>query len=126
MRNGTKRLRISSTIQILLGTASIFITYFLIGEATASDINIDSEQALFVLFTAYGAAFFQILAGLLGLLLAKKKSLLTLILGALLFLPQLIHFINLKGNIPLIIINAVLLIIPYYYLHSAYKNFKQS
>ena len=49
-----------------------------------------------------------------------------IILGALLFLPQLIHFINLKGNIPLIIINAVLLIIPYYYLHSAYKNFKQS
>lgn len=126
MRNGTKGLRIASVIQILLGVASIFITYYLIGEATASDINMEGEQALFILLTTYGAAFFQILAGLLGLLLAKKKSLLTLILGVLLFLPQLIHFIKIQDNITLIIINAILLVIPYYYLHSAYKNFKQS
>ena len=126
MRNGTKGLRIASVIQILLGVASIFIRYYLIGEATAFHINMQGEQASLISLTTYGAAFFQILAGLLGLLLAKKKSLLTLILGVLLFLPQLIHFIKIQDNITLIIINAILLVIPYYYLHSAYKNFKQS
>ena len=125
MRKGTKGLRIASIIQILLGTASVVATYFLIGEATAANVNMDGEQALLALVITYAAAFFQILAGVIGLLLAKKKALLTLILGALLFLPQLIHFINVKDNIVLIIINAVLLAIPYYYLYSAYKNFKQ-
>ena len=65
------------------------------------------------------------LAGLLGLLLSKKKSLLTVILGVLLFVPQLIAFLHVKNDIALILVNAVLLAVPYYYLHNAYKNFKE-
>ena len=62
---------------------------------------------------------------MLGLLLSKKKSLLTVILGVLLFVPQLIAFLHVKNDIALILVNAVLLAVPYYYLHNAYKNFKE-
>lgn len=58
-------------------------------------------------------------------MLSKKKSIITVIFGLLLFVPQLINFIHLQGNIALIIVNIVLLLIPYYYLHNAYLNFKK-
>ena len=63
-------------------------------------------------------------AGICGLALAKKKSLFTVILGVLLFVPQLVVFIHVQHNIALILVNAVMLLIPYYYLHSAWKNYK--
>lgn len=42
----------------------------------------------------------------------------------LLFVPQLVVFIHVQHNIALILVNAVMLLIPYYYLHSAWKNYK--
>ena len=119
MRSGTKHLRIASAIQIILGLGGILLTYFLIGQGDISNSGISAEHALLTLILA-----FQILAGLFGLLLSKKKSLFTVILGVLLFIPQLITFIHVKNDIALIIINAILLAIPYYYLHNAYKNLK--
>ena len=60
------------------------------------------------------------IAGLLGICLAGRRSLLTVILGVLLFVVQLVGFLNTSGMVE-IVINIVLLVIPYYYLHNAYK-----
>lgn len=38
MRSGTKYLRIASVIQIILGIASIALTYFLVGSLTSKDL----------------------------------------------------------------------------------------
>ena len=125
MRSGTKHLRIASVIQILLGAGSAVATYFLIGAGDVAVAGLDPEKALGILVLTYGGQAFQVLAGLLGLLLSKKKSLLTVILGVLLFVPQLIAFLHVKNDIALILVNVVLLAVPYYYLHNAYKNFKE-
>ena len=122
MRSGTKHLRIASVIQILLGAGSAVATYFLIGAGDVTVAGLDPEKALGILVLTYGGQAFQVLA---GLLLSKKKSLLTVILGVLLFVPQLIAFLHVKNDIALILVNAVLLAVPYYYLHNAYKNFKE-
>ena len=122
MRSGTKHLRIASAIQILLGLGHLAFTYFLAGEWDGT--GADAETALGILAHSYGGYIFQVIAGLLGLLLSNKKSLLTVILGALLFVPQLVTFLHVQNSIPLIILNAILLLIPYYYLHNAVKNFK--
>ena len=124
MRSGTKHLRIASVIQIILGAASLIAAYFMIGTDAAAGIGIDPENALVILVLTYGGYIFQILAGLFGLLLAKRKSLFTVILGVALFIPQLVNFLHVQGDIVLIAINAILLAIPYYYLHNAYKNLK--
>ena len=39
MRSGTKHLRIASVIQIILGIASIALTYFLVGSLTSKDFS---------------------------------------------------------------------------------------
>lgn len=124
MRSGSKHLRIASVIQILLGVISIISTYFLIGEADIEATGISAEHALTILIATYCGAAFQVLAGIIGLLLSNKKSILTVLCGILLFIPQLITFLHVQDNIVMIIINIVFLAIPYYYLHNAYKNFK--
>ena len=124
MRSGTKHLRIASVLQIVLGVSSILLTYFLAGEADETTILVSGEEALWALVTAYAGGWFQVLAGLICLALAKKKSILTVILGVILFIPQLLYFMHLDGNIGLIVFNIILLVIPYYYLHNAWKNFK--
>ena len=122
--SGTKGLRVTSIILILMGLASILLTYFLAHEVDASDITVSSLEALKSLILAYASAGFQVLVGLIGLILSKKRSIITVILGIILFIPQLLYFMHLDGNFVLIGVNILLLVIPYYYLHSAYKNFK--
>ena len=95
----------------------------MVGEADASDITVSVEEALKSLILAYASAGFQVLAGLFGLVLSKKRSIVTVILGIILFIPQLLYFMHFEGNIVLIVTNILLLVVPYY-LHSAYKNFK--
>ena len=125
MRSGTKNLRIASIIEIILGAASILLTHYLVGAGDAAVAGISAPTALGFLMLAYGMAAFQVFAGLIGLMMADKKSAVTVVLGILLFLPQLAHFFNIKGNIGVILLNVIALAIPYYYLHSAYKNFKE-
>ena len=122
--SGTKGLRVTSIILILMGLASILLTYFLAHEVDASDITVSSLEVLKSLILAYASAGFQVLVGLIGLILSKKRSIITVILGIILFIPQLLYFMRLDGNFVLICVNILLLVIPYYYLHSAYKNFK--
>ena len=124
MRAGTKNLRIASVLEIIIGAASLFLTHYLVGHGDVTVAGISAPTALGLLAAAYGLAVFQILSGIFGLMMADKKSLLTVVLGVALFIPQLAHFLNIKGSIGMIIVNIVILVIPYLYLNSAYKNFK--
>lgn len=124
MKSSSKHLRIASNLQIVLGIASILLTRFLIGHGDVSVAGLTGEQALKSLMQSYAGASFQIIAGAIGLALSNKKSIITVILGILLFIPQLAAFLNANGSIPYIVGNIILLAIPYYYLHNAYKNFK--
>lgn len=122
--NNSVHLRIASALQIVLGILSIVLAQFLLGSADASMMQGATEASLGILVLYYASNAFKILAGILGLLLAGRKSLVTVILGGLLFLAQLVPFLQTQGNIPLILLHAVLLAIPYYYLHNAYKLYR--
>ena len=73
---------------------------------------------------SYGGCAFQVFAGLVGLVLANKKSVFTFLLGILLFLPVLANFLQTEGEIAAIFITAVTLVCPYLYLRGAWKNLK--
>lgn len=124
MRSGTKHLRIASVIQIIAGIIGLVSTYFLIGAGDVTLTGIEPNRALGILVLTYAGYAFQIFAGIFGLILANKKSIFTIILGVLLFVPCLVFFLHLDGSIWLIIANIITLAIPYYYLHNAYKNYK--
>jgi len=100
------------------------MTYFLIGAGDVTISGIDPYDALWALVLTYALEAFKVFAGIVGLIRANKKSLFTVILGILLFVPNLVFFLHLENSLLPIILNIVTLLIPYYYLHNAYKNFK--
>ena len=124
MRKGTKMLRIASLLQIIFGVAYFFLARLLLGKGEIDLGNLRGEEALMTLLIAYGGCAFQLLAGLIGLVLANKKSLVTVLLGILLFIPVLARFLTTEGDIITILITAVTLVFPYLYLHGAWKNLK--
>ena len=97
-RKGCKHLRIASILVILLGVISILAVQLLLGASEAETAAGLSESAL--------------------------KSLLTVILGGLLFIIQLAAFFQTGSSIAEIVINIILLVIPYYYFHNAVRNYK--
>ena len=126
-RGGKKHLRIEGILEIAVGVISILAIQFLLqsdADGAAALTDKEAKGALAHLALLYGANGFKILAGLIGICLANKKSVLTVICGGLLFLAQLIGFLQVGDDIVQIVINIVLLVIPYYYLHNAVKNFK--
>lgn len=126
MKSGTKNLRMASVLEIIMGAASLFLTHYLVGHGDAAVVGISAPTALGLLVAAYGLAVFQILSGILGLMMADKKSLLSVVFGGVLFIPQFFHFFNMRGSIGMILVNIIVLVIPYLYLSSAYKNFKEN
>ena len=100
MRRGTKHLRIASVIQIVLGAVSAAAIYLMIGTEGAA-AGVDPQAALAALLLSYAGQALRVIAGLFGLLLSNKKSLFTVILGVLLFVPQLAAFLQVDGSIPL-------------------------
>ena len=124
MRSGTKMLRIASLLQIIFGLGYFLLARFLLGEGEVVLGDLSGEDALMTVLISYGGCAFQVIAGLLGLALANRKSLLTVILGIALFIPVLANFLQTQGDVVTIIITAVTLVFPYLYLHAAWKNFK--
>lgn len=126
MRRGSKHLRIAGLLEILLGAGSILAIQFLLGAGDSSVELTESaaKTALWDIILLYGFNGFKILAGLFGICLANRKSLLTVIFGVLLFFVQLVAFVQVKDDVTQIIINIVLLAIPYYYMHNAIRNYK--
>ena len=124
MRSGTKMLRVASLLQIIFGVGYFFLARFLLGEGEVVLGDLSGEDALMTVLISYGGCAFQVIAGLLGLALANRKSLLTVILGIALFIPVLANFLQTQGDVVTIIITAVTLVFPYLYLHAAWKNYK--
>ncbi len=124
MRSGTKMLRIASLLQIIFGLGYFLLARFLLGEGEVVLGDMSGEDALMTVLISYGGCAFQVLAGLLGLALSNKKSIITVLLGILLFIPVLANFLKTEGNIAVIVVTAVTLVFPYLYLHAAWKNFK--
>ena len=127
MRKGCKHLRIASILVIALGVISIIGIRMILGSDVAAGelTGTQLEGALGGLVGLYAFNGFKILAGLIGFALSNKKSILTVILGIILFLCQLVPFLQSGNGTATIIVNIVLLVIPYYYLHNAYRNYKE-
>lgn len=127
-RKGCKHLRIASILVILLGVISILAVQLLLGASEAETAAGLSESALKSalagIVAIYAMNIFKIIAGLIGLVMSNKKSLLTVILGGLLFVIQLAAFFQTGSSIVEIVINIILLVIPYYYFHNAVRNYK--
>lgn len=127
-RRGCKHLRIASILVILLGVISILAVQLLLGASEAETAAGLSESALKSalagIVAIYAMNIFKIIAGLIGLVMSNKKSLLTVILGGLLFIIQLAAFFQTGSSIAEIVINIILLVIPYYYFHNAVRNYK--
>ena len=85
MRSGTKLLRIGSLLQILFGAGYFLLARFLLGEGDVALGGMSGEGALMTVLISYGGCAFQVLAGLVGLALVNRKSLLTVIFGVLLY-----------------------------------------
>lgn len=125
-RRGSKHLRIAATLELLLGAALIAGTFLGIGVDTEFGglVGLDPSKVLFGVSGMYAVNAFKVLTGLLGIALANKKSFLTVACGFICFIMQLSAFFQ-SGNGGLeIAVNVVLLVIPYYYLHNAWLNFK--
>lgn len=104
---------------------SILAIWMILGSGVTVDTTgMDLEGALFGIVGLYVFNAFKVIAGLLGIALSNKKSVLTVVLGVLLFVVQLASFFQTGSGLVEIVINIVLLAIPYYYLHNAVRNFK--
>ena len=125
-KNAGKHLRIASLLEILLGVVSIVGLRMMLGsdQAFAGLPDAVAQSALFGVLYIYVANGAKVLAGILGLLLAGRRSLLTVLLGGLMFLVQLVSFVQVGQDMVQIVIHIVLLVIPYYYLHNAVKIYR--
>lgn len=124
MRKGSKHLRIAGFLEMVIGVVSIVLIRMLLTEGGDAVSDEAAKDALFGIVGLYVADGFKILAGLLGILLANKKSLLTVICGVVLFFAHLITFLQGGLDTTQIIIYALLMVIPYYYLHNAVRNYR--
>ena len=125
-RKGCFHLRMASLLVILLGAGSIVAVRLLLGASGTGEGFSESElrEGLAGIAGLYAVNGFKILAGLIGLALANKRSKLTVALGFLLFVAQLTAFLQIGNGIGEILIHILLLVIPYYYFHSALKNYR--
>ena len=125
-RKGCFHLRIASILIILQGILSIVAIRFILGaEEGFAGMNEAALQSVLWgitgLYVIYGL---YILAGLIGLALSNKKSAVTVVLGFIMFVAQLVFFFKSGSGFADIIISILLLVIPYYYLHNAVRNYR--
>lgn len=126
MLKGSKHLKIAGILEIVIGALMLLFTWMLVGAGDFSSVLNEgtASNALLSIVILYGFHIFEIIVGLAGVACANKKSLLTLVLGAVLFVINLWEFFSYSNDIMQIVIHALTLVVPYYYLHNAYRNYK--
>lgn len=126
MLKGSKHLKIAGILEIVIGALMLLFTWMLVGAGDFSSVLNEgmASNALLSIVILYGFHIFEIIVGLVGVACANKKSLLTLVLGAVLFVINLWEFFSYSNDIMQIVIHALTLVVPYYYLHNAYRNYK--
>lgn len=123
---GTKFLKTASILEIVIGLASLLMSWFIVGNGDFSNFLKEgfASQIFLSILLVYGIHIFEILAGIIGLVKSSKKSVFVLILGIILFGINLVEFFTFDNDMIAIIIHAVSLVVPYFYLHGAYMNLK--
>ena len=123
---GIKFLKTASILEIVIGLASLLMAWFIVGKGDFSDLLKEgfASQIFLSILLVYGIHIFEILAGVIGLTKSSKKSVFVLILGIILFGINLVEFFTFDNDMIAIIIHAVSLVVPYFYLHGAYMNLK--
>ena len=126
MLKGSKLLKIAGILELIIGVGTLIITWFIVGSADMSSVVNDDIAAnvLLLIVVVYGIHIFEALAGLIGIIKANKKSVLTFVLGVILFFGNLVEFFTHDQDTIQIVIHAVTLIVPYLYLHGAFMNWK--
>lgn len=121
----SKHLKIAGFLEMLIGVSMIVFVWQLLGRDDPSHMeDAKAMQAFMGVIGLYAIHMFEIIAGLIGIVKSKKGSLLTVLLGVILFLMNLVEFFMHTTNIIEIIIHALTLIVPYYYVHNAVKLFR--
>ena len=127
MLKGSKHLRISWFLEILIGVVMLLVTWFLVGNGDFSKVVNEGLAAntLMSIIFFYGSHTTEIFTGIIGVLRANKRSYFALILGIILFVINLWEFFTYADmGILQIIMHALTLVVPYYYIHNAYRNIK--
>lgn len=128
MRSGTKLLRIMSVLELLIGILMIvFIRLLLAADMDYSRVLSDTvaANALRSVLAAYGVHVVEILGGIIGLINANKKSMLTVIMGVILFVLNLTDFVSHDGNNVQMVLQCLTLIVPGLYLTAAWNNYRK-
>ncbi len=126
-RSSNIHLKLAGILMILLGAGSILAIQLLLksGEEIPAQLTVISANDAFTgVLYLYGMNAVRILTGILGIALSGKKSLATMTLGIFLFFTQLAAFIETGNDMTQITLNILLLVIPFYYLYSAYNNYR--
>lgn len=128
---GKHYLRITGILEILIGVGSFALIFWILNQDIKEFVGIEfnmAEKALWSLVLIYGTAAFQILAGIVGFLLAGnvRDYKLHYFFGMTLILLGMGSIIN-TGSFDMasIMRNVLVLLVPSYYLFGAMKN-KQS
>lgn len=127
MLKGSKHLRIAGFLEILIGVVMLLVTWFLVGSGDFSKVVNEglADNALMSITVLYGFHIFEIFTGIIGVLRANKKSYFALILGIILFVINLWEFFTYADmGILQIVMHALTLVVPYYYIHNAFRNIK--
>jgi hypothetical protein len=106
-------MRIAGALQVFMGTSVLL---------TISGIFSADQKGMLALFYVCGA--FQLACGIIALALSKKKTKVPIVLGVLLFIPQALRFLLPSSGTISVVINAVAFVVPFYYLLSAYLNYR--
>lgn len=119
----SKAIIICSVLEILFGIASFLTIFFLMKQVgPETEATLGGFKNLFLAYIENGFAIF---AGIVGIILAKKKSLFLIIVGVILVLLQAMSFFNSTAtDTATIIANIVTTIVPLAYLDYAFMNYR--
>ncbi|WP_418290431.1 hypothetical protein, partial [Massilicoli timonensis] len=115
-------------LEIAAGIISIVLIRFLLhqDEKLVLFSNEVAHDALWGLVYIYGVNAFKILAGVIALICANKKSMLSVVLGILLFFAHGFAFLAKEQTLAELITNLIMILPAYFYLSGAIKNLRST
>lgn len=89
-----KTFKNSRFLEVLIGISMIIFVWQLLGHDDPGHMeDAEAMQAFMEVIDLYAIHVFEIIAGLIGIVKSKKGSLLTVLLGVILFLMNLVEFL---------------------------------
>lgn len=129
MKNA-KKIRVTSILFILSSVLSVVLMLTLLNnEEWRPQIIADAGTVLENVALMYGICGLELVAGIVGLLLANKSSKVTVFFGIATLIEHVVITVMMYtsgGNITTVIINAVFVLVPLFYLLGAIGNTKEA